>query len=349
MTAGPKDDEIRVSDRGDRVLRCRNAFRRQPDALDPARGGDPGLPVDDGSVPQLRVQRHWRRSDGEDLAADRQDAVHPPHALLEIATLDGAHGGDEEVADRVAAQAGLVRCREGRGRVDFGRGRSVDAGKAVLQQLCHERLRIGEGDDAVADVANRRDPQLRAQYPGRSAVVGDGHDSGEVAGVFLEPSQQRRQPRSAANRDDLRTAREKPLLVDDLDERLVAVGGPEGTDERARDANGAECDQGDPDQSNQQSAERVWQELKRDQVDEHLGCRARLHVARDLADEVGSGDREQQESKEHDDEPALDPDTRRQPAAQVHARSSSRWKTATGPKPRSRSHVASSSAITIER
>ena len=55
------------------------------------------------------------------------------------------------------------------------------------------------------------------------------------------------------------------------------------------------------------------------------------------------------ESHEDDEEPALHADPRRQPAPQVHARSSSRWKTATGPYSRSRSHAASSSAMTIER
>ncbi len=38
-------------------------------------------------------------------------------------------------------------------------------------------------------------------------------------------------------------------------------------------------------------------------------------------------------------EPALDPDPGGQPAPQVHARSSSRWKIATGPRSCSRSHV----------
>ena len=75
----------------------------------------------------------------------------------------------------------------------------------------------------------------------------------------------------------------------------------------------------------------------------------RLEVAGDLAQEVGERDRQQQEPGEDDEEPALDPDAGRQPAPEVHVRSSSRWKTATGPKSCSRSQVASSSAMTIER
>ena len=61
------------------------------------------------------------------------------------------------------------------------------------------------------------------------------------------------------------------------------------------------------------------------------GQAGRLEVAGDLAQEMGERDGEQQQPGEDDDEPALDPDAGRQPAPEVHVRSSSRWKTATGP------------------
>ena len=35
--------------------------------------------------------------------------------------------------------------------------------ESVLHELGHERLGIGEGGDAVADVAGRHDPELLAQ------------------------------------------------------------------------------------------------------------------------------------------------------------------------------------------
>ena len=66
-------------------------------------------------------------------------------------------------------------------------------------------------------------PSSVAQHAGRAAVVGDGHDRGQVAGVLLEAAQQRRQAGPAADRHDPRAAGEEPLLVDDLDERLVRV------------------------------------------------------------------------------------------------------------------------------
>ena len=74
-----------------------------------------------------------------------------------------------------------------------------------------------------------------------------------------------------------------------------------------------------------------------------------VEIAGDLAQEMGEGDGQQQEPREDDDEPALDPDAGGQPAPEVHVRSSSRWNTATGPKSWPRSQVATSSAITIER
>ena len=49
------------------------------------------------------MERHRRRGDGEDLAANGEDAIHPPDAFLEVAALDRAHRRDEQVADGMAA------------------------------------------------------------------------------------------------------------------------------------------------------------------------------------------------------------------------------------------------------
>ena len=78
-------------------------------------------------------------------------------------------------------------------------------------------------DDAVADVADRRDPELLAELAGRAPVVGHRDDRGQVARVLLEAAQQRRQAGPATDRHDPRPAGEEALLVDDLDERLVRV------------------------------------------------------------------------------------------------------------------------------
>ena len=107
----------------------------------------------------------------------------------------------------------------------------------------------------------------------------------------------------------------------------------------------------------------------------------RVDVAGHLPDDVGDAEGEDETADERQEQPALDADPGRQPAAEVHRadgggssaggtretapsgrrppggarpagrqdRSSSRWKTATGPKSCSRSHAASSSARAIER
>ena len=102
------------------------------------------------------------------------------------------------------------------------RERSSRPREAVLQQLSHERLGVGQRDDAVADVTDGRDAKLLAQNSRRATVVGHGHDRRQVAGVFLEAAQERRQAGPAADRDDPRATGQESLLVDHLDERLVA-------------------------------------------------------------------------------------------------------------------------------
>ena len=79
------------------------------------------------------------------------------------------------------------------------------------------------------------------------------------------------------------------------------------------------------------------------------GQAARLEVPADLAQEVRERQGQHRRPANVTSEPALDPDPGREPASQVHVRSSSRWKTATGPKSCSRSQAASSSPMTIER
>ena len=69
-------------------------------------------------------------------------------------------------------------------------------------------------------------PSWVAEHAGRAAVVGDGDHGRQVGRVLLEAAQQRREAGPAADRDDARTAGEEPLLVDDLDHRLLAVARP---------------------------------------------------------------------------------------------------------------------------
>ena len=73
-----------------------------------------------------------------------------------------------------------------------------------------------------------------------------------------------------------------------------------------------------------------------------------VRVAVELAEQEGAAEGEEQLADEDDEQPALEAHPDLEPAAEVHDRSSSRWKTETGV-PRSPSQAASSSAMTIER
>ena len=311
-----------------------DVVRRDPDALDARRPHDLGLAIDDPAPGDPGVERDRGRRDGHDLAPHGEDPVHQADAVLEVAALDGGHGGDQQVAEGVAGQSGRLagRLRE-----------------PVLEDLAHQRLGVGEGHDAVADVADGRDAELVAQDAGRAAVVGHGDDRGQVARVLLEAPQQRREARPAADGHDPRAAREEPLLVDQLDERLVRIGRAQRIGQDPDGPVGADGDEHDADRARDEPAQGERQELEGQEVDDAAGQAGRREVARDLAQEMGERDGEQEEAGEDDDQPALDPDAGGQPAPEVHVRSSSRWKTATGPKSCSRSQVASSSAMTIER
>ena len=51
-------------------------------------------------------------------------------------------------------------------------------------------------------------------FAGRSAIVGDGDDSGDIAGILLQSAQHRGKPGAAANDDDSRSLRQFAPLID---------------------------------------------------------------------------------------------------------------------------------------
>ena len=167
--------------------------------------------------------------------------------------------------------------------------------------------------------------------------------------MFLEAAQQGGQARSTPDRDDPRAAGEESLLVDELDQGLVPVTAAERIRKGPAEPDGATDEDGHADERDDQAADRVWQGLQRQCVQDGSGQSARIEVAGRLPKHVRECERQEQEPYEHHQEPPLDPDPGRQPAPQVHARSSSRWKTATGPGPSWFSQAASSSAMTMER
>ena len=95
--------------------------------------------------------------------------------------------GDEQVAEVVSfeAETGFEPVGEG---------------------ALHQRLGLGERDEALASVSGRRDVELRAESPGAPAVVRHGDDSCDVVGVLLQAAQCCGEAGAAADGDDAQTA-----------------------------------------------------------------------------------------------------------------------------------------------
>ena len=106
--------------------------------------------------------------------------------------------------------------------------------------------------------SSRRTPD----EPPSSATV---DDRGQVARVLLEAAQERRQAGPAADRDDPRAAGEEPLLVDELDERLVRRRRERNGSVSAADRPGTDRDDEDasPIAPTIEPAQRERQELER--------------------------------------------------------------------------------------
>ena len=193
-----------------------------------------------GAVVEARVERQHCARRRDHPAAHREDPVHLAHGLLEVPSLEVDEGRQQQVADGMAAEARRRRLLVTRRR-GVEDGAAADAREAVLEQLAHQRLGVGERDDAVADVAHGRDAELGAEHARRAAVVRHRDDRREVGRVLLEPAQERREARPAAHRDDAWPAREEPLLVDDLDHRQLPVPERERVHERTHEAIAADA------------------------------------------------------------------------------------------------------------
>ena len=71
--------------------------------------------------------------------------------------------------------------------------------KPVGHQLAHQRLTVGQGLQAVADIAGSSHPQILPQHTGAAAVIRHSNDGGDVAGIQLQTPQQCTQSGSAAD------------------------------------------------------------------------------------------------------------------------------------------------------
>ena len=225
---------------------------REPDALDADGARMIGDWPSTTSRRRAGVERQRRRRDRHDLAAHGEDPVHLADALLEVAALDRGHRREQQVADGVPGQAAATRPSAPAGKRYWSS--SLISGSASASAAMQLRMSPTGGM-----------PELLAQHARRAAVVGDGDDRGQVAGVLLEAAQQRRQPGPAADRHDPRPAREEPLLVDHLDERLVRRRRSRKGSVSARTSRyEPNSTSAEPDGRDDQAAHRERQELERE-------------------------------------------------------------------------------------
>ncbi len=201
-------------------------------------------------------------------------------------------------------------------------------------------------------------PELLAELARRAAVVRDRDDGRDVAADLLEAAQQRGEAGPAADGHDARAARQRTLLVDELDERLAA--NRERLQEHRQQAPQAEAEDSHADGDDRQRPQGAGQEVQADDLEELARQAVRGHLAKGDADGQRAGRGQDGEAQEHHQQPALDAGARPQPAAQAcpaalcpprrHRRfSSSRCQTITGPMCRSASWAASASPMATER
>ena len=144
-----------------------------------------GLSGDVAAVVHLGQQGRRVRRRGHDAALDCEHAADLRDGGVERAD-DLGQRRQEDVAEGVPGQLAAV--------------------EAVAEEPVHQRLVLGQRDQAVADVARRRHREIAAQAAARAAVVGQRHDRRDLRARELEPAQQRREARAAAEGDDAQLA-----------------------------------------------------------------------------------------------------------------------------------------------
>ena len=267
QAARAEDDQLGIGNRLERVVGRQDVVRAEPDALDAGGAHDRRLALDLLPVLQPRVQCQRRGRNRHDLTAHGENPVDPSDTLLEIAVLERRHGRDQQVAHGVPGEPLTVPARS-------------LVREPVLEHAVHHRLGVGERRDAVADVADGRDPELAAEHAGRAAVVSNRDDRREVARVLLHPAQQRRQPGPSTDRHDPGPAVQEALLVDDLDQRLESIVRAERVHECPDDHHRADRHAGEADARDHEDPGRSRQEAQGQEVDQRFADPARLQLAR---------------------------------------------------------------------
>ena len=149
------------------------------------KGTDLGLPHHPGPVLKDGLQLHIGAGHGKDAPGDGQHLAHLSHRLLKGAG-HPVEGGQDQVPEGLSSQGALL--------------------KAVGEQPLHDRLHVGQGLHAVADIPGGRHADVPAQHAGAAPVVGHSDHRRQVFGVFFQSPQHGGQPCPPADGGDLRAA-----------------------------------------------------------------------------------------------------------------------------------------------
>ena len=151
---------------------------------------------------------------GQDSAFDGEHFRRLLQCRFHIAG-DFVHCRDEKIAEAVPRQC----------RVSF---------ESILEEFFHQRLGIGERDEAIAEIARRNDAQFLAQSAARAAVVGNRYDCRNVARRRFDPAKQHTQSMPAADHRDCRSASEFAFFVNQIDQSIGSFG-KQHDDDRSND------------------------------------------------------------------------------------------------------------------
>ena len=139
---------------------------------------DLGLSAHLGAVFKYGLQLDILVGHRQNGASNGQDLAHLSHRLVEGGR-NSVQGRQKQIAEGLPRQSSL--------------------GITVGKQSTHERLLVGQGLHAVADIPRRGHTQLLPQGARAAAVIRHRDNGSEVIGAVLQSTQHGRQSVSAAN------------------------------------------------------------------------------------------------------------------------------------------------------
>ena len=192
----PEDDPFGVENGRHRLGACRRRRRHQGDGHHvAARGRDGHLPTN--RADRQRISRIEPGNLGFDVERDDRHRQHPALRAQQPADqVEGRHRVAEQLVDRDDQQV--------------SDGVPVELATALESVLYHLSpgaapvIVTTQGRESLAQVARREPTELAAQAATRTAVVGHGHDRGQLIGHPAQGRQRRRQTVTTAERDDPR-------------------------------------------------------------------------------------------------------------------------------------------------